>query len=167
MHGARIIVSADPDPRRFLECVIVGTPVPGTVVTLVPGVAYQQGRFSFQAATMTADGDPRMIAVLVEDNYQGFIGGNVVTGVAPAAVVAGTRQFLYVPIPGEELNMLVAGQPGTGSTNAFTIGERLIVQHNTGKLIVEATSSVSSPFMCLEHIDEVADVDTLVWCQRT
>jgi len=80
--------------------------------------------------------------------------------------VSGTRAFAYVPYPGEEMNVLLAGEAGTSSTNAFTIGERLKCEKATGKWILEGTSANWAPFMCMEHLDEVPDVDTLCWVQK-
>lgn len=84
------------------------------------------------------------------------------------AAVVGQPITLYCPLSGEMLNVLCTGEAGTGSANAFFVGERLVATAGTGKFVAESTSSADAQFICLEHIDEVPDVDTLIWamCQR-
>jgi hypothetical protein len=162
-RGSKVLLAAQPK-GVFLEGIISGTPYPGTLITVSPGVAIIEGRHTWIAGWSGSNADPRLTCIILEDDFQGFVGWNPVTGVIGPAYVTGTRFRAYCPLPGEEMNICVAGQPGTGSTNAFTIGERLIFQASNGQAIVEATSSVKANFMCMEHIDEVADQPTLVWC---
>jgi hypothetical protein len=162
MHGtgAGVIVSAQPR-GRFEEGNIVGVGIkPGTVVQIDPGVAYQSGRPSFIPYNPGADNDPTVgpLGVLLEDSPSGFS--------ALVALQNGQRCRVYYPLPGDELNMLCEGEAGTGSANALTIGERLGIRNNTGKLIAQATPTAAAFFICNEHIDEVVDTDTLVWCTR-
>ncbi len=145
----------------FLEGIISGTPKPGTIMTLKAGVAPQGGRFTYEPyeTASGADGDPRMQAVLLEDHLQGKTFSD--------AYVSGTRCFMYVPISGEEMNILLSGEGTSGSANVFTIGERLKVEHASGHLIAEGTSANQSPWMLLEAVTEAVSTDTLAWCQRT
>lgn len=158
MQGSKIIVASEPR-GTFLEGVVSGTPYPGTVMQLQAGTAPVGGRFTWEAYNPSADGDPRLWAVLIEDDLEGFA--------FSTAYVSGNRCKLYCPIPGEHMNMLVAGQVGTGSANAFTIAERFIAQHGTGLLIKESTSATQAPFISLEHIDLPADQQGWVWCMYT
>lgn len=158
MRGSRIMVESDPR-GVFLEGIVQGTPLPGTVMGIVPGVKMVGGRFTWEPLSITTPGDPRLIAVLLEDQLQGQV--------YSTAYVNGVRCFLYVPLPGEDINVLAAPEPGTGSANAYTIGERLTLSSSSsGMLIAEATSSVWAPFMSMEHIDFTADTAGLVWCKR-
>lgn len=158
--GADIVLSVPPK-GVFKEGTISGALKPGTQLTIQPGTAPKNGEFTWEAyeTSSGADGDPRLVAVLMPDPFQGKS--------ALDAYVSGTRCFIYCPLPGEELNMLLAGQAGTGSANAFTIGERLMPQHATGKLIAQSSSSGPATFQCLEHIDEIPNTDTLAWCMRS
>lgn len=157
--GADIVLSVPPK-GVFKEGTISGALKPGTQMQIQNGTSPIGGEFTWEAyeTSAGADGEPRLCAVLLPDPYQGKS--------ALDAYVTGTRCFLYCPLPGEELNMLLAGEPGTGSANAFTIGERLIPQHATGKLIAATASSQHATFQCLEHIDEIPNTDTLAWCMK-
>ncbi len=155
--GAQIVVSADPRGKH-LEGLVSGTPKPGTMMQIKAGVDAVFGRMTWEVYNPSATGDPRLVAILKEDNLQGKTIND--------AYVDGTRCFLYVPLEGEEMNVLVKGQAGTGSANAFLVGERLEAEKGTGKFLAEAVSSAISQFTVLEHIDEVPNTDTLVWCMR-
>jgi len=152
--GNEIIVSSEPR-GVFKECIVSGTPKPGTVMQLQAGTVPIAGRFTYEVYNPAADGDPRLIAVLLADSLQGK---------GPTdAYVSGTRGFLYVPLPGEELNMLVADIAGTGDIH--TIGDRLMAQHGTGKLVVQSTSANNATFQCLETVAALT-ADALLWCMR-
>ena len=163
MRGSDIFLTTPEDaPRWEGTWNGPGTILPGCCVEIVPGIIPSQGRFAFQPYCLTvgADGDPRAIMILDFDYLQGF------TATSPIAV--GQRCFVRFPLVGHECNIVLASQPGTGSANAFTQGERLMFQHATGQLIPQTSSSGLSPFMALEHIDELPpDTPTLVWCLRT
>ncbi len=158
MKGAEIIVTSAPR-GIFLEGTIDDTSKPGTVMEITPLAAFAGGRPHWRHYQPSADADPRMMAVLLPDFEQGKTCFD--------AYVSGTRCFLYVPLAGEEINMLVAPQAGTGSADAYTIGERLTVQHTTGQLIAESTSSIAAQFQSMEHIDLASQTAGLVWCMRT
>lgn len=134
MIGNTIIVSADP-VGKFLEGIVSGTPKPGTVMEVS---SYFTGgrRHTWRAFQPGTDGQRRVIAVLIEDRMQGKLYSD--------AYVPGTRCFLYVPEPGEELNMLIADVAGTGDVH--TAGDTMIVQSGTGKLIVSTGTPQSEPF---------------------
>ena len=154
--GNEIIVSAEPG-GRFLEGIVSGTPKPGTVMQLKAATEPVNGRHTWEVFNGAADAERTLIAVLLPDSLQGDI--------ATAAYVDGERCFLYVPIAGEELNMLVANIAGTSDT--FAIGDRLIVDDGTGKLIATTGSPESEPFIVLETKATALTADALVHCMYT
>lgn len=139
----------------WMEGIIDDTSLPGTCMEVTPGSTPVNGRQHYRHYQPAADGDPKQVIVLLEDSLQGF------TFTQP--YVAGTRCFLYIPLPGDELNVLFAPQAGTGSANAVTIGERLIIQHTTGYLIAEASAATDAPWMAYEHIDVTPDTAGLIY----
>lgn len=145
MKGNEIIVSANPQ-GKFLEGTISGTPKPGTCMELVPATGLVGGRFTYRAVTR-ADGAKGPIYILLPDMLQGKM--------ATDAYVSGTRGFLYAPIMGEDLNMLVADVAGTADDVA--IGDLFGVAQTSGKL--KANSGfASAPFQANEVItDPTAD----------
>ncbi len=152
--GNEIIVSAEPK-GHFEECVISGTPKPGTVMELVPATSPQGGRFTYRACTR-ADGAKGPIAVLLPDSLQGKL--------ATDAYTNASRGFLYWPIAGEELNMLLRYQPGTGTASTDDIGELLEVDGASGMLQADTgVAAVSTPFMILENIDAAFTADRLTF----
>lgn len=173
MLGSSIVLTA-PQPRGvFLE----GT-ISDTSATLYPGAAAEivavalPGNTNFvggeplwerygKAAGM-ADADPRLCAILYE-NQQG--------GIFSTPYNNGDRCFLYCPLAGEYMNILVAPQAGTSSANAYSVGERLIpkstiVSSTGGAFVIESTSSVQAWFMSMEHYDAPADAVGWLWAQR-
>lgn len=152
-RGNEIVVSANPR-GVFMEGYVATAEKPGTILQLDATVALKGGRHTFKKYARAADGDRPAgpLYVLLPDNLQGKT--------AADAYVAGTRCFLYTPLPGEEVNLLLADVAGTADDHLA--GEVLIVQNNTGKLIATAGTPQSQPFVLLESVtDPVAD--TLVW----
>ena len=161
MKGNTILLSAEPN-GRFVEAIVAATfsPLPGLCMEYDLTIAAVGGRFTVQPmyTASGATGDPREIMVLLEDRLQGF-------GVS-TAYVAGTYCRLYVPLPGDEMNILASDSVGTST---FTIGERLVVQavsaHN-GKVTPQGTSANPAQFTCMETLQVLTD-STLVFCIRT
>lgn len=146
--GNEIIVSSDPK-GKFLEGVVSGTPKPGTIME-IKNSAMASGRPTWQAWSK-ASGATGLIAVLLADDLQGLTNST--------AYVSGTRCRLYVPVPGEELNLLVADVAGTADDVA--IGALFGVETTTGKL--KANSSYAAPcFTAMEVITDPA-ADYLMW----
>jgi hypothetical protein len=85
--------------------------------------------------------------------------------IATDAYVTGSRCFMYVPAPGEDINMLVSAA-GTG-TDAQAIGDLYIVDKGTGMLVATSGTVESEPFQCMETLADVVATGTLVWCQAT
>jgi hypothetical protein len=155
MRGTGIIVTADPQ-GTFLEGYIAtsNTPKPGTVMQPDLSVALVGGRFTYKVYDADADGGrPKgPLCILYEDFLQGKTYAD--------AYAAGDRCFLYIPKPGDELNMILADVAGTGDDH--TKGEILIPKDTTGKLIATTGSPEIEPFQLNETItDPVAD--TLAW----
>jgi hypothetical protein len=158
-RGNEIVVNADP-LGRFMEGYIGAglTPKPGTIMQLQPATALQGGRHTFELYNADADGgNPKgPWYVLLPDHLQGK---------GPTdAYAAGDRAFFYTPLPGDELNLLVANLAGTADDHA--VGEILIVDDGTGLLIVTTGSPETEVAILLEAITDPT-ADTLAWCKWT
>jgi hypothetical protein len=150
--GNEIIVTAEPR-GTFKEGIVSGTPKPGTVMQIKASTAADDnGRHTWEVYNAAADGNQRLIAVLLPDQLQGKT--------ATDAYVTGTRCFLYCPIMGEELNMLYSNIAGTA--DSFAVGDIMIVDDGTGKLVATTGTPESEPFVCLEA-QSALTADTLVW----
>lgn len=129
-----------------------GSVYPGTVLQVKPGVEPRNGKvFTWKVYNPGTDGAiAGPIAVLDFDRMQGKTMTDGYTDGEPIQI--------YVPRPGEYLNMLFKNIAGTG--DAFTIGQLLIVDDSTGKLIADTGSPAQKPFTCMETIAAIT-VDTL------
>lgn len=146
--GNKIIVSSEPQGRR-LEGIISGTPKPGTLMQIKASSGLDtNGRPTFEVYAPGTDGNRRPLFILLEDELQ----GKPITD----AYADGDRGFLYVPLPGEELNVLFNNVAGTADDVAF--GDLLIADTGTGKFNVTTGSPESEPFQSLEaYTDPTAD----------
>ena len=148
MKGTRIIVTSK--PRGVFEWVYVsGTPKPGTCMEIDPGTAAVEGVFTYQAAGteaasggrgMTNDGDRKAVAILVEKDQE--------AGTYDDAYASGDMGLVYYPAMGEQFNMILQNQSGTGES--FVIGDELMIDDGTGKLLECDTNAEAHPFTCLE-----------------
>ncbi len=155
MKGNSIIVTAQPK-GVFLEGTIDDTSLPGTLMQIDPDIADTGGECGWEAlAPSGGDGKPALIAVLLEDNLQG-------KGVSDA-YVAGTRCFLYCPLPGEDMNVRVG--EGGGTSNTLTKGDLLMADAENG-ILVPNSSGTSVPFQAREAETLGAD-NILIWCKAT
>ena len=151
--GNEIVVSNDPR-GRYMEGTINGALKPGTCVQLdVSEGLNANGRPQFEAYNTSADGEQRLVAVLVPDDLRGKR--------AVDAYVDGEQCKVYFPLPGDELNMLLADVAGTADDHAF--GEILMVDDGTGKLIATTGTPESEPFQLLEAVTDPT-ADQLVHC---
>jgi len=153
--GSGIILASEPR-GVFLEGIISGTDKPGTVMQVLAATEPVGERFTWTVFDAAADGDQRLIAVLLPKDNEG--------GLATAAYVTGDRCFLYIPAMGEELNMLVANVGGTG--DSFAISDIMMVDDGTGKLIATTGGPESEPFIIMETVAALT-ADTLVRCMFT
>lgn len=147
MKGNEIIVSGPPINGREDEGKISGTPKPGTLVQIKAATAMVGGRFTYEAY----DGTTGLFAVLDKDHYQGRI--------ATTAYVTGDHVRVYYPLPGDDLNLLVADVGGTGDTIA--IGD-IFAAGSAGKLAA-ATGTASGPLFTAMEASAALAADTLIW----
>jgi len=157
MKGNEIILSANPRGVEK-EGIVYGTPKPGTVMQIKAATEPVGGRHTWEVYNASADGDQRIIAVLLPDQLQGKI--------ATDAYVTGSRCFLYCPAMGEELNMLVSAA-GTGTGDSVAIGDLLIVDDGTGLLVATSSGEESEPFVVMETLTDVVAGGTLTHCMFT
>lgn len=162
MRGTKIVVTENPR-GYFKECIVSGTPKPGTVMELDPTTAHVGGVFTWQAygtdaasggRGVAADGDRKVVAVLVEKYWEGKMYSD--------AYASGDRGRLYFPLPGDELNMILENQSGTGED--FAIGDELMVDDGTGKLLECDSDAEAHPFTCLET-QSALTADAWCWTQ--
>jgi len=139
--GKNIIVSGEPKGKN-LDVIVDGTPKPGTLMTLKAATEPVSGMHTYEAFNRDADGDLAEIAILLPDAEQGI---DELT-----AFATGTVGKVYFPLMGETVNALVANLAGTA--DAFAIGDYLIVDNGTGKLIATTGSPQSEPFKVLETV---------------
>jgi len=159
--GNGIIVSGEPK-GVYKEGIVSGTPKPGTIMEMVPATADVNGHFTWavygtdtsSTGAVSADGDRAPIVVLLSDPTKG----------PTTAYADGDNCFLYCPIMGEELNVLMQGSSGTEGSPC--IGDKFIVDDGTGELILTTGTVEAEPFIALEAVTEPA-ADTLVWCMYT
>ena len=146
------IVLSDAPKGRFIEGIVSGTPKPGTIME-VTNTAIVNGKATWQIYTPGADGDRPIgpMAILREDELQGRD--------KDTAYVTGTKCFLYCPIPGDELLLLVKNIAGT--SDSFAIADKLIIDNGTGKGIATTGTPETEPFIVMETVSAIT-VDTLV-----
>jgi hypothetical protein len=152
MAAEKNIVSQGNPRGVFLEGYVHGTPKPGTIMS-IRNVAPKGGRLTWQPFTRSANGNRGLVAVLTEDHLQGKTAND--------AYANGDRCFLYVPLPGEEVNVLVSAA-GTGTGDAVAIGTYLIVVNTTGLLVETTGTPQAEPFVAAEAVDDVTATGTLM-----
>lgn len=147
MVGNEIIVNPGiAGPRGRLESgIISGTDKPGTCMQLKAATAAVNGQFTWEAYNLAADGDPAPVVVLLEDNMRGKIYSD--------AYVTATQCFLYWPVVGDELNMLV-----DDSLGAIAIGDKFSIDDGTGQLIAGASAALT-----FQALEAVANPSADVW----
>lgn len=154
-RGNNIIVNASGWEARKREGYITTAEKPGTIVQIDPTVALKGGRHTFKVYQPGADGESPLgpYFVLLNDYLQGKL--------ATDAYAAGARCYVYTPLAGDEVNLLVANLAGTGDDHAA--GEKLMVDTGTGKMIATTGTPESEPAVLLEAITDPT-ADTLAWC---
>ena len=134
------------------------THYPGMIVQRDPSVELSGGRHTYKIYNRDADGDQPAGAYWVCTNLLNASIGKAQT----VSYTAGERASYYSPRPGEELNLLIENLSGTADDHA--LGEILMVNDGTGKLIVTTGTPESEVAQLLEAItDPTADI--LAWCQ--
>lgn len=156
MRGTQIIVSSEPQ-GKFMEGIIGAgiTPYPGTAMQLDISESLQGGRHVWELYNADADGGrPKgPIIILIENK---LLGRDYST-----AYAAAERCFGYVPETGDELNLLLGDVSGTA--DAHTKGEILIIDDTTGEFIATTGSPEEEVAMLLETLS-APTADTLAWC---
>lgn len=156
-RGNQIIVSANPQ-GKFMEGYIAAgeTPKPGQILQIDATVALKGGRHTYKIYAPGADGENPLgpYWVLLEDRFRG-------DRTMTSAYAAGDRCFLYSPENGDELNLLVLNITGTADDHA--LGEKMMVDNTTGKMIITTGSPEDEVAVLLEVITDPT-ADTLAWC---
>ncbi len=159
-RGNEIIVSANP-LGHFTEGYIGSglTPKPGTILQRQTATALRGGRWTYELYNADADGGRPKGAfyVLLPDHLQGRL--------ATDAYAAGERCFLYTPLAGDELNLLVKNE--TGTADDHPLGEMLVVDDTTGLLVVSPGSGEETEVAQLLEAITDPTADTLAWVEWT
>lgn len=160
--GNEIIVSSNQTGMKEEGILTTALTVLSGIIVNMLSTAPVNGRFYWEPFGETgasgdngvaADGNRRLIAVLLFDALQGKI--------PTSEIATGERIFIYFPLPGDELNLIFQNISGTGAAQDIAIGDQLSVDDGTGKLLV--ASGESEPFIALEaQTDVTADVLTHV-----
>lgn len=162
MKGTRIQVTSKPR-GTFEQVYITGTPKPGVVMEITPSTAHIGGVFNYGVYGTTAhssghyvenDGDRKAIAILFEKDHEG--------GIYSDSYVAGNLGWIYWPVMGEQFNMIVEDVAGTGDDNI--IGEEMMVDDGTGKLLTADSNAQVHPFTLLEATTNPL-ADAWLWCR--
>ena len=150
MLGSRVLITGEPK-GRFIEGIVSGTPSPGTVMQIAAATEPVQGDYTWEVFNADADGDRRIIAVLLERG-EGYT--------YETAYTTAHKCFLYIPLPGDELNMLVRAS-GTATSDSQAIGDLYIVDDATGQLVATTGDPESEPFVCMETLSDVVTGGTM------
>ncbi len=164
--GNKIMVSTDPRGKR-LEFIISGTPKPGTRVQIKAATEPVGGRHTVEVWNPSG-GDGSWDGPVMILDIDELLGKTV-----DDAYVSGTRGFVWVPHPGDEINVRKADISGTGSaTEDLDIGEKLMSVAGTGFVspvtvgAASAATPLSYPFISLETLVDQA-AEQLVHCLTT
>lgn len=151
-----IVLSADPK-GHFIEGIIEGTPKPGTCMMIKAATEPDSGgRLTYVVWNGAADGEQDEVIVLLPDSLQGKTPSD--------AYVTGTRGYLYIPVAGDELQVLAAD---AGTQNTFAIGDKLMIDDGTGLAIATTGSPEMEPFKVMETVDTDIEANTLIHVRYT
>ena len=158
-RGNRIVVTAEPKGQFVQGYIAAGeTPKPGTILQIQAATALKGGRHTWEIYNADADGGrPKGPFIVLLEN---FLMGTAAT----TAYAAGEFAFGYVPLPGDELNLLLANLAGTADDH--TKGEMLIVDDTTGKMIATTGSPETEVAQLNETVTDPT-ADQLVWVTWT
>lgn len=151
-----IVVSSAP-AGHFLEGYITDDAIkPGTHMERDPDAPEVGGRFGYRRYQSGTDGARATILILLEDALQGRT--------METAYNENDRIFLYSPEMGDEMNVLVDDIDGTADDIA--IGDKFIVDTETGRLIATTGSPESEPWEAMEAVSNPT-ADHLVFMRYT
>lgn len=157
--GNEIIVTTEPKGVFAEGFVKTGeTFYPGMIVQRDASEALIGGRHTYKTYDRAADGDQPQGAFWVVTNHLNALQGKT----ASDSIPAGERAMFYAPLPGDELNLLVENIAGTADDHA--LGEILMVNDGTGKLVATTGSPETEVAQLLEVITDPT-ADTLAWCE--
>lgn len=145
--GSTILINGNQPNGRFVTGILSGALYPGQQCQIKSGVEPINGNYTYEACSVA--GANQVPFILLEDMSQGV---NATTAWADGALA----QF-YVPLTGDELNLLYANISGTG--DAFAIGAKVIV-NNAGKFIA-TTGTPQRNHQC-EETSAALTADTLL-----
>lgn len=156
-RGSCIVISSQPK-GKFVEGTIgagITTARPGIAMQIQPATALQGGRWTFELYNADADGGrPKgPIIILTEDRLQGRT--------VDTAYEAGERAFGYIPLPGDELNLILGDVGGTADDHVK--GEILIIDDTTGEFIATTGTPEEEVAQLNESFTDPA-ADQLAWC---
>lgn len=155
--GNEIIVESNPK-GVFKEVLVSGTPKPGTCMELVGSTeADANGHHTYRAVT-GVDGAARPVAILT--NLLGALQGLT----RDDAKVSGDLEMIYFPVAGEEFNMLIRDQPGTGTASLSNVGDRLGIDGASG-MLQAVGSGAYAPFDLLVHLGTDQTANFHAWCR--
>jgi len=117
------------------------TPKPGQCISLKSDGKYE-------AWNGAADGERDEVIVLCENPNLGYL--------PTEAYADGSRFQAYIPVPGDELQVLVA------SGENIAIGDKLIIDDGTGKCIETTGSPEMEPFKALASSGGALGADGLI-----
>lgn len=138
MLGNNIVLTPKPLGRYIEGVAFTASMFPGTVLTPTTAAPDAGGRLTWQP-WQKSTGYQGLIAIADVDWLQGFT-------VANPGYQAGRRFPIYIPVAGDELNMLLAELAGSTGDPAVTIGDELSIQTGTGQLIKSAAGTAGGTF---------------------
>lgn len=134
MLGNEIVLSPRPMGRYIEGVAKVANMVPGICLTPTTDALDAGNRRTWTPWTLST-GNPSLIAILDFN----MLFGHRATDATQYAI--GKRIRIYMPQPGDELNMLLAALIGTTGSPAIAVGDQLGPQVNTGRLVKLATGT--------------------------
>lgn len=137
------------------EGIVTDTSLPGTHMEIVPNTNPVGGRFSWRARS-AANGAAGPTVILVNNWEEGQVAAPSTT---PTANTGGHK--LYWPLPGDELNALVAESAGTGTSGENLIGDRLSI--NDSGLLMAGGALTEKPYYLLDRSALASKATRLLW----
>ena len=156
-----IVVSGDPK-GHFIEGNMIeaaGAFRPGQIVSIKSDAELIDGRPQYELWNGAADGERSEIVIIRENDLLGMP--------VDGEYDAGSRFLGYIPVPGDEVQVLLSDFAGTGTAGGaadVALGTKLIVDDGTGKVIPTTGTPESEPFTAMEALDDVLE-DTLILCR--
>jgi hypothetical protein len=133
---------------------------PGSIVQIDPTVALRGGQHTVVFYNRDADGDqPKGDLILVTHEMQKTIGK-----LATDAIPSGEMFQGYSPLPGDDVNLLLADANTGTTTEDIAADTMLMVDDGTGKLVATTGSPEQEVAVTLEATNNMAAA-ALTWCR--